>query len=83
MVPTYERLIAAGAKNCHFTFWDKIMDLHAGWDTPDGKPMEYFGHFAWIPMFNDDCKLDYDGSPVLLNGEPATIFRWMAAQKRA
>ena len=45
--------------------------------------MEYFGHFAWIPMFNDDCKLDYDGSPVLLNGEATTIFRWMAAQKRA
>ena len=83
VVPTYERIIAAGAKNCHFTFWDKIIDRYAGWDTPDGKPMEYFGHFAWIPMLNDDCKLDYDGKPVLLDGEPTTIFRWMAAQKKS
>lgn len=82
VVPTYKRLIAAGAKNCHFTFWDKIVDIHAGWDTPDGKPFEYFGHFAWIPMFNNDCKVDFDGSPVMTDGKAVSIFEWLSGASR-
>ena len=82
VVPTYQRLLAAGARNCHFTFWDEILDLYTGWDTPDGKPFKYFDHFAWIPMFNDACTTDYDGSPVTLDGRETTIFHWIAAQKK-
>ncbi len=82
-VPTYKRLIAAGAENCHFTYWEKIVDLHAGFKNEKGEPFEYMGHFAWIPVFNDDCRLDFDGKPVLLNGREATLMEWLAAQKKA
>ena len=82
VVPTYKRLMAAGAENCHFTFWDKIVDLHAGFKNEKGEPWEYLGHFAWIPLFNDDCRLDYDGSPVLLDGRETTLLTWLAAQRK-
>ena len=82
VVPTYKRLMAAGARNCHFTFWDRIMDLHGEFQNKQGEPWEYMGHFAWIPMFNNDCRLDYDGKPVLLNGKETAIMDWLAAQRK-
>lgn len=82
VVPTYERLMKAGAKNCHFTFWDKLIDRYAGFTDEKGEPWEYFGHLSWIPLFNDDCRLDYDGQPVTLNGEPVTLMQWLGKQKK-
>ena len=83
VVPTYERLIAAGAKNVHFTFWDGIYDMHGQFLDEKGNPWHYLGHFAWIPVFNDDCRLDYDGKPVTVEGREVTLFDWLALQKRA
>lgn len=34
-------------------------------------------------MLNNECTLDYDGSPVTIDGNPVTILEWMAAQKKA
>ncbi len=82
VVPTYERLIAAGAKNVHFTFWDRIVDLHDQFKNEKGEPYEYFGHFAWIPMLNDDCKVDYDGKPVVVDGREVTLLDWLALQSK-
>ena len=80
--PTYKRLIAAGAKNCHMTYWDRIVDLHGTFVNEKGEPYEYLGHFAWIPVFNDDCRLDFDGKPVVLGGREVTLMDWLAAQAR-
>ena len=82
VLPTYQRLMAAGAKNCHFSYWDKIVDMHGLFQNEKGEPWEYMGHFAWIPMLNDDCKADYDGKPVLLEGREVSLMDWLAAQKR-
>lgn len=82
-VPTYKRLMAAGAKNSHFTYWDKIVDIHTGFTNEQGDPYEYMGHFAWIPVFNDDCRLDFDGRPVHLNDREVTLMEWLAEQKRS
>ena len=82
VVPTYERLMAAGAENCHFTFWDRLMDLHGLFKNEKGEPWEYMGHFAWIPVFNNDCRLDYDGKPVMTEGRETAILDWLAAQRR-
>lgn len=83
VVPTYERLMAAGAKNVHFTFWDKICDIHEGFVDEKGQPYEYFGHASWIPMLNNDCRVDYDGSPVVCDGREVSLLEWLALQKRA
>lgn len=81
VVPTYERLIKAGAPNVHFTYWDRIVDLHGEFKNEQGEPFEYLGHFAWVHMFNDDCKLDYDGKPVVVDGKEVTLMEWMAGIK--
>ncbi|WP_026494825.1 prolyl oligopeptidase family serine peptidase [Butyrivibrio sp. WCD3002] len=80
--PTYDRLMKAGAKNVHFTFWDKIVDMHMGFKDENGNPFEYLGHFAWIPMLNDDCKVDFDGKPVVVDGKEVTLLDWLALQKK-
>ncbi len=82
VLPTYHRLMEAGAKNVHFTYWDKIVDVHEGFKTENGEPFEYMGHFAWIPMLNDDCRVDFDKKPVLVNGKEVTLMDWLALQKR-
>ncbi len=82
VVPTYKRLVKAGNKNVHFTFWDNIRDIHEGFVDRDGKPFEYIGHFAWIPMLNDDCKVDFDGKPVTIEGQEVTLLQWLAKQHR-
>ncbi len=82
MEATYKRLMAAGAQNVHFTFWDKIEDIHEGFKGPDGEPFEHLGHFAWIPMLNDDCRVDYDGQPVQWQGREVSLLEWLAEQKK-
>lgn len=70
VVPTYERLKAAGAQNVHFHFID------------DRPPREMVNHFCWVPGLANKIHLDFDGRPVLLNGAPTTLFQWLAAQKK-
>ena len=82
VVPTYERLMKAGARNVHFTFWDEIKDIHSGFQDASGKPYKYEGHFAWIPVLNDDCRLDYDGKPVVVDGREVRLWDWLAGCKR-
>lgn len=77
---TYRRLKAAGARNLHFSFFDRIIDQHMGWTDEEGKPFEYIGHFAWIPLFNRDCSFDFDGEKVLLDGKAGDLFDWLARQ---
>lgn len=78
VVPTYERLMKAGAKDVHFTFWDKIVDLHGEFLDEKGEPFEYLGHFSWVHVFNDDCKVDYDGQPVVVDGKEVTLLEWLS-----
>lgn len=73
-VPTYERLIEAGAQNVHFTTYDKIVDPDYG--------NEYAGHFAWVYALKNLCSTDYDGGPVTIDGQEVTLFQWLAAQSK-
>lgn len=79
VVPVYERLKKAGAKNVHFSFYDHVTDLSGFFG---GENYYYNGHWSWIYSHINHAKLDYDGSPVRLNGRPTTLMEWMAAQKR-
>ena len=80
--PTYKRLLSLGNQNVHFSYWDKIEDLHGLADPVDGKPYEYFGHFSWIPLFNNDCDFDYDGSKVTIGDRGVSCIEWLAYQKK-
>jgi len=80
VIPTYNRLIAAGAPNVHLSYFDKVVDDK--FVNEKGEPYEYMGHFTWVYVYNDDCTLDYDGKPVTINGQPVSLFQWMAQQKK-
>ncbi|MFV0466060.1 MAG: prolyl oligopeptidase family serine peptidase [Lachnospiraceae bacterium] len=82
VLPTYHRLIKAGAADVHLTLWDRITDIHEGFQNDKMEPYEYMGHFSWIPMLNDDCHLDYDGSSVTFQGQDVTLLQWLSKQKR-
>ena len=79
VVPVYERLKKAGAKNVHFTFYDHVVDLSGFYG---GENYFFNGHWSWIYSHINHAKLDYDGTPVKHNGKPVTIMEWMAAQSK-
>ena len=83
-IPTFQRLIRAGAKNV----WMSMFESVVGMDDP-GKPL--MGHFAWCYVFNDAVTLSQeqtDGNVVPTNNGGGTaapqghanIFDWMNAQ---
>lgn len=82
VVPTWKRLVAAGNTDAHLTLWDKVTDSTGLYQAEDGSPFEYMGHWSWIPMLNNECRLDYDGTPVTIDGRPVTILEWLAAQQK-
>lgn len=79
VVPVYQRLRATGAKDVHFTFYDHVVDLTGFYG---GDNYRFNGHWSWIYSHANHSKLDYDGSPVMLEGRAVTIMEWMAAQSR-
>jgi len=82
VIPTYERLKRAGAPNVHFSYFDEVVDIHGLFTDEHGQPFKYHGHFSWIYTLNDDCRLDYDGKPVTVNGKEVSIMEWLALQSR-
>ena len=76
-VPVYERLKKAGAKNVHFSLYDRVIDLT---DMFGGKNYYFNGHWSWIYSHSNHAHTEYDGSEVLLAGKPTTLMEWMAAQ---
>lgn len=79
VVPVYERLKKAGAKNVHFSYYDRVIDLSGFFG---GENYYYTGHWSWIYSHVNHAKTDFDGSPVKLNGRSVTIMEWMAAQSK-
>lgn len=75
VVPTYERLINLGHNNVHFTYFDQVVDSK-------GFVYEFFGHATWINMLNDDCRVDFDGKPVLFEGKEVSLLEWLSQQKK-
>nr|WP_319489039.1 glycoside hydrolase family 3 C-terminal domain-containing protein [uncultured Caproiciproducens sp.] len=76
VVPTYNRLVKAGAKDVHFSYFDNVADTTGLYTKTDGTPYEYIGHWSWIYVFNNQCK-------DTINGKTTTIMQWLAAQTLA
>jgi predicted peptidase len=79
VVPVYKRLIQAGAKNVHFSFYNHVVDITGFYG---GDNYLYSGHWSWVYLHANKCRYDYDGSPVKLDGRPVTIMEWLAAQSK-
>jgi predicted peptidase len=79
VLPVYKRLMAAGAKNVHLSYYDHVVDITGFFG---GEDYHYTGHWSWVYSHANHCRLDYDGSPVELDGRPVRIMDWMAAQSK-
>ena len=78
-LPFYKRLIDAGAKNVHLSFYDHVVDVTGFYG---GENYNYPGHWSWVYLHANKCKYDFDGTPVKLDGRPVTIMEWTAAQSK-
>ena len=86
VIPTYQRLLAAGAKDLHFSYFTDVRGT-------DGNPQgnNYMGHYSWIYIFRDEVQYDLADSsnisapstkPVLDGeGNPINLFDWMEIKK--
>ncbi|MEM7381949.1 MAG: alpha/beta hydrolase-fold protein [Bacteroidota bacterium] len=78
-VPLYQRLKQAGARKVHFSLYDHVTDITGFYG---GDNYRYSGHWSWIYSHANTASLDFDGTPVMLDGRPVSIMEWMAAQRK-
>lgn len=76
-LPTYWHLRAMGNEDVHLTYYNHIEDETGAYHDEDGRPTRYSGHFAWIDVYHDGPKTDIDGTNVLLDGRPVTLWQWV------
>ncbi|MBT8184985.1 MAG: prolyl oligopeptidase family serine peptidase [Eudoraea sp.] len=79
VLPVYKRLIAAGGKNIHLSFYDHVTDIRGFFG---GDDYHYNGHWSWIYSHANHADFDFNGEAVRLQGRPVSIMEWMAAQSR-
>lgn len=72
-LPTYDRLIEAGAQDVQLTLFDDVHDTTGLFKNADGTPYQYNGHWSWIYVYNNEVESTY-------NGKTTTIMEWMASQ---
>jgi predicted peptidase len=74
VVPTHQRLLAAGAQKVYLSLFDNVHDTTGLYNDATGKPFEYMGHWSWIYVYNNECVNTIDSRKV-------TLMEWLAAQK--
>jgi predicted peptidase len=80
VLPVYERLKAAGARNVHLSYHDHVVDITGFFGGDDYR---YNGHWSWVYLHANQSRLDRDGSPVRLDGRPVSVMEWLSAQAKA
>lgn len=78
VIPLHKRLLEAGATDVHLSLYDHVTDITGVFG---GEGYRYNGHFSWVYLHANRCRLDSDGKPVMLDGRPTTIMEWLAAQR--
>ncbi len=85
-VPTYKRLIDAGASDVHFSYF---VDVKGNECNPDGEMNDHMGHYSWIYVLKDECAKDQadpnniaapSTKDVMVNGQAVTMWGWMASK---
>lgn len=82
-LPLVKRLRAAGNDNVHISLFERVTDKSGLFRDDMGRPYEYVGHFSWVYAYNDECMYDLDGTRVMHDGRPVTLWRWLGKQRRA
>ncbi|MCH4009827.1 prolyl oligopeptidase family serine peptidase [Companilactobacillus sp.] len=81
-VPTYKRLLAAGAKDVHFTYLDDVHDQTGQFKGSDGQPYQYLGHYSWVNLLDDYAAPEFDGTQTQTNGADTTMMSWLSTKTK-
>ena len=79
VLPTYQRLIDAGAEHVHLSYYDHVRDITGFFG---GDDYHYNGHWSWIYSHANHADFDFDRSPVKIDDRPVTIMEWLSQQKK-
>ena len=79
VIPVYKRLIEAGANDVHLSYYDHVVDITGFYG---GENYHYEGHWSWIYSHANQCRLDYDGSLVEIDGRSVSIMEWLSEQTK-
>ena len=72
----YNRLVAAGAKDVHYSLFDNVVDTSGKYfKAGTTQPYEYMGHFSWIYALNNECTDE-------IGGKTVTLFEWLSQQSK-
>ena len=86
VIPTYQRLKEAGAKDLHFSYFTDVTGT-------DGNPAgnSYQGHYSWIYIFRDEVQYDQADPDNIAapstaavkdaSGNTVNLFDWMESMK--
>jgi predicted peptidase len=81
-IPTYQRLMRAGAKDVHFSYFVDVRGKEG-----NEKGNSYMGHFSWIYTLKDECEFDQadyekvsapSTKPVEVNGTHVNLREWFS-----
>ncbi|URJ61564.1 hypothetical protein MF622_001300 [Paenibacillus polymyxa] len=72
-VPTYNRLVNAGAKDVYMSLFDNVVDTSGLYKKSDQTPYEYNGHWSWIYVYNNEVSK-------MINGKKTTMMQWLASK---
>lgn len=81
-LPSYWHLKRLGAEDVHLTYYDHIEDETGTYHDEDGRPRRYIGHLVWINVYHDTVKTEVDGTNVLVDGRPVTLWQWVGTHRR-
>lgn len=76
-LPTYAHLRRVGATDAHLTYFDHLEDETLTYRDCNGRPLRYLGHFVWVKAYHDAVSTELDGTRVMWDGEPVTMWRWL------
>jgi poly(3-hydroxybutyrate) depolymerase len=79
VLPVRRRLKVAGAADVHLSYYDHVVDITGFFGGDDYR---YNGHWSWVYLHANRCRLDFDGRPVTVAGRPVTIMEWLATQAK-
>lgn len=72
VIPTFDRLTKAGAKDVHLSMYDHVIDLYGVYG---GEDFHLNGHFSWVYSHRNHPRKVIDGQEV-------SVMEWMASKSR-
>ena len=72
VIPTFDRLTKAGAKDVHLSLYNHVIDLYGVYG---GEDFHLNGHFSWVYSHRNHPKK-------IIDGQEVSVMEWMASKSR-